>query len=66
MKRFEYKSLNIHVDTGFMNKIKNFEEIDNHLNSLGYEGWELVNFVVGVYPSSYDSVFVILKRERLV
>lgn len=63
LKKYEYKSVNIQINTTVMGRVKDFEEIDAELNKLGVEGWELVNFTMGdPWSSNYKSVFVILKR----
>ena len=63
MKKFEYKSVSIHIDTTLLGKVKNFEITDKELNALGNEGWELVNFTMGdPWAGNEKGVFAILKR----
>lgn len=63
MKNFEYKSVAINVDTSLSGKVRNFEGVENELNELGSQGWEVINFSVGdPWSGNGKSIFVIAKR----
>lgn len=64
MKHFEYRLL----DTvgGFFNGI-DYQELTNHLNTLGREGWEVVSIIDTIFTSHQTrGLLVTLKREIMV
>lgn len=52
--KWEYKY--IHLDSKLSDK-KTLSIINEELNKLGNEGWELVNFVVNAIDARYGFVF---------
>jgi hypothetical protein len=55
-QKWEYKS--IQLTKGFMGNILNTDVIDDQLNLLGEQGWELVNcFSVSHVPGESREVF---------
>lgn len=63
MKRFEYKTLKIKA-TGFWGTKFSEEDIDDQLNELGNQGWELVSVQHGGYSGNTYELFYTLKREK--
>lgn len=64
MKRFEYKTVKITPKSIWSTEIKS-EEIDDVLNDLGREGWELVTVQdLSVSGSSFSYLYT-LKRQTL-
>jgi hypothetical protein len=53
MKKWEYKDVLISA-----------EEIDEELNSLGEEGWELVHFLLNENPDYWDVYHCLFKRPK--
>lgn len=61
MKQFEYRLLD--TDSGFFSGI-DFQELTNHLNVLGREGWEVVSVVDTIFTSNRTrGLLITLKRE---
>jgi hypothetical protein len=63
MKQFEYRLLD--TVSGFFSGI-NFQELTNHLNGLGREGWVVVSVVDTMFTSNRtQGLLITLKRELL-
>lgn len=64
MKKWEYKTIKMST-TGFMGGILDSSELNEKLNSLGEEGWEVTTGLVTNQGNGYSrEVVVILKREK--
>jgi hypothetical protein len=63
MKKYEYKTYYETPAKNFSAKL-NFEVLDEKLNSLGAEGWELIEAATTnvMYGQTYQVIFV-FKRE---
>jgi len=62
MEKFEYRILKCDAEGTFNPKI-DFEDVENRLNWLGKEGWELVNSFINSSIGVEVSVTCILKRK---
>lgn len=63
MKKFEYCLLDL--NSGFFSGI-DYDGLTNHLNKLGYEGWEVVSVVDTMFTRSRArGLLITLKRELL-
>ncbi|MCC3152545.1 DUF4177 domain-containing protein [Hymenobacter sp. BT770] len=61
MKQFEYRLLD--TVSGFFSGI-DFQELTNHLNGMGREGWEVVSVVDTIFTSNRTrGLLITLKRE---
>lgn len=61
MKKFEYRLLD--TAGGFFSSI-DYQELTNHLNELGREGWEVVSVVDTLFTRHQTrGLLVTLKRE---
>lgn len=61
MKKFEYRLLN--PKSGFFSGF-DFEELTNHLNELGQQGWEVVSVLDTTFTTnSTTGLLITLKRE---
>ncbi|MBJ6109210.1 DUF4177 domain-containing protein [Hymenobacter sp. BT523] len=61
MKHFEYRLLD--TVSGFFSGI-DYQELTNHLNALGREGWEVVSVVDTIFTSHRTrGLLITLKRE---
>jgi Domain of unknown function (DUF4177) len=60
IQKWEYRTVKLDSG-GWLDRQVNFELLDEKLNSIGEEGWELVN-VIHVVNSSVNSVIAFLKR----
>ena len=64
MDKWEYKSIKIET-RGFWTKKLDVNEFDEHLNSLGSDGWELVScFDTSQYQGESRDVIAVFKRKR--
>lgn len=64
MERYEYKTL-MYDTKGFWGGLVDENQFQNELNTLGYDGWELVSSISTTqsYGSS-KSIVCIFKRKR--
>jgi hypothetical protein len=62
MKRYEYKTMSLKV-TGAINKKFDSSEMNNDLNALGAQGWELVSVSTLTCVGDTVSFVAFLKRE---
>lgn len=63
MRRWEYKTVEFNTK-GFWGGKLDTEEFNNHLNSLGRDGWELIScFDTNQAEGSSRKVFAVFKRE---
>jgi hypothetical protein len=53
--KFEYKQ--VEIGQAVFKRVKKREEVEQTLNELGREGWELVNFVSCVTSGYYIYIF---------
>ena len=61
MKKFEYRLLD--SNSGFFSGI-DFQELTNHLNDLGREGWEVVSVIDTAHTSNRaQGLLLTLRRE---
>jgi len=61
MKKFEYRLLD--TTSGFFSGI-DYQELTNHLNALGREGWELVSAIDTLFTQhQIRGLLFTLKRE---
>lgn len=61
MKKFEYRLLD--SNSGFFSGI-DFQELTNHLNDLGRQGWEVVSVLDTAFTSNRtQGLLITLKRE---
>jgi len=66
MKKFEYKVLDVIAKGLFAGKI-DFEALNEKLDELGEEGWEVVAMEdTNMYEGASRSMVVILKREKQI
>lgn len=66
MEQWEYKTVKYHTG-GFMGGKVNVEELDELLNSLGFEGWELVScFDTSQGQGQSREVISVFKRRAYV
>ena len=66
MKKFEYKTLEFHAEDRKFTKMMNVDtnEIENELNELGNEGWELINSIDYNVNGFTVKVVLFFKREK--
>ncbi|MFD0710746.1 DUF4177 domain-containing protein [Paenibacillus sp. GCM10027626] len=63
MVQWEYHTLKYRTG-GFLGGKVNEEELDDLLNSRGYEGWELVSsFDTSLYQGQSKDIIMIFKRR---
>jgi hypothetical protein len=60
MKKFEYQLLR--TDNGVFRGIE-YEKLNNQLNHLGIQGWEVISTVSLTAAGSTTSLLITLKRE---
>lgn len=60
MQKWEYRTVKLDAE-GWVDRRVDFELLDEKLNSIGGEGWELVS-VIHVISGSVNSVIAFLKR----
>ena len=60
IEKWEYRTVKLDAE-GWLDRQFNFALLDEKLNSMGEEGWELVG-VVHVVSSSTNAVIAFLKR----
>ena len=66
MKKFEYKVLDV-IAKGFFGGKVDFQALNEKLDELGEEGWEVVGMEdTNMYEGASRSMVVILKREKVV
>ncbi len=66
MKKFEYKVLDVIAKGFFADKI-DFHALNEKLDELGEEGWEVVAMEdTNMYEGASRSMVVILKREKQI
>jgi Domain of unknown function (DUF4177) len=65
MKKFEYKTFEVKRENMWNGYEVNIYEVNQLLQELGEEGWELCSTInkIGVSPS--HSFFLIFKREKI-
>lgn len=64
MPTWEYKTIKI-VDTGTFGPNFNLTDLDEKLNHLGKQGWEVISALdLNVFRGASSDVVVILKRPR--
>lgn len=65
MKRFEYHIFKLEATGWFSGGKVDTTVIDEHINGLGNEGWELASaFDTSKYQGETRDVIMIFKRER--
>ena len=63
MKQYEYRLLD--TVSGFFSGI-DYQELTNHLNGMGREGWEVVSVIDTIFTSTHTrGLLITLKRELL-
>jgi hypothetical protein len=66
MKKYEYKVLDV-VAKGFFGGKVDFLALNEKLDELGEEGWEVVAMEdTNMYEGASRSIVVILKREKQI
>jgi len=61
--RWEYKTINFKKRSFFSGAL-NIEELNQQLDVLGRDGWELVSMCQGIFGSSSQGVIAVFKRSR--
>ena len=64
MKKFEYKTIEFEPSGKFIQRIKmDTSDLENQLNELGNDGWELVNSTDYSLQGYTQKVIMFFKRE---
>ena len=62
MKKFEYKTLSVPTK-GWMKYKQDIEALEQMLNELGKQGWEIAVSISNVYEGGHMGNVIVMKRE---
>ena len=66
MKKYEYKTLEFEANDSLMSKSMHLDsnEVQEVINNLGEEGWELVNSIDYALNGFTSKIILFFKREK--